>query len=225
MIFFSTPLPQILEPPQITFWREILHIPMQCPWYQATIPAGSFWNNMIWSWGRASKLPGNAFGISESSRSDSLFDSQGFCANESVVKNSSNVESTLKKKHCAIAFHKVHETIPSGTIILFHERSETNIADWLIKVFQEKKGGTSSGASFLSPGGNQKYWCLYWMGEYMWNTCKLHVHKYSMCVKVISWENKDGEHHLKLTQQMIACHEKKWKYWNFLKNVCREKSQ
>ena len=32
-----------------------------------------------------------------------------FCDNESVVKNGTRPESVLKKKHCAIAYHRVCE--------------------------------------------------------------------------------------------------------------------
>jgi hypothetical protein len=37
-----------------------------------------------------------------------------FCNNESVVKNSSRPESTLKKCHNAIAYHRCHEVQVAG---------------------------------------------------------------------------------------------------------------
>ena len=37
-----------------------------------------------------------------------------FCDNESVVINGSYPESSLKKKHCSIAFHRVREAVAAG---------------------------------------------------------------------------------------------------------------
>jgi hypothetical protein len=53
--------------------------------------------------------------------------------NESVVLNSTHPESTLKKKHNAIAYHRVCEAVAPGTIRIAHESSETNLADLLTK--------------------------------------------------------------------------------------------
>jgi hypothetical protein len=53
--------------------------------------------------------------------------------NESVVLNSTHPESTLKKKHNAIAYHRVREAVAAGTICITHESSETNLADLLTK--------------------------------------------------------------------------------------------
>jgi hypothetical protein len=57
-----------------------------------------------------------------------------FCDNASVVQNSSNPESTLKKKHNAIAYHRVREAIAAGTIQLAKEDGQTNLADILTKL-------------------------------------------------------------------------------------------
>jgi hypothetical protein len=57
-----------------------------------------------------------------------------FCDNASVVQNSSNPESTLKKKHNAIAYHRVREAIAAGTIRLAKEDGQTNLADILTKL-------------------------------------------------------------------------------------------
>lgn len=57
-----------------------------------------------------------------------------FCDNESVVKNSSNPESTLKKRHNAIAYHRVREAIAAGTVRVAKEPGETNLADVLTKL-------------------------------------------------------------------------------------------
>jgi hypothetical protein len=57
-----------------------------------------------------------------------------FCDNASVVQNSANPESTLKKKHNAIAYHRVREAIAAGTIQLAKEDGQTNLADILTKL-------------------------------------------------------------------------------------------
>ena len=58
---------------------------------------------------------------------------QVFCDNESVVKNSTNVESKLKKKHIDIAYHKVRESVAAGTITIYYEPSQDNLVDLLTK--------------------------------------------------------------------------------------------
>ena len=40
-----------------------------------------------------------------------------FCDNESVVKNTTRPESTLKKKHNVIAYHPVHKAQAAGLLI------------------------------------------------------------------------------------------------------------
>jgi hypothetical protein len=57
-----------------------------------------------------------------------------FCDNDSVVQNSSNPESTLKKKHNAIAYHRTREAIAAGTIRMAKEDGMTNLADILTKL-------------------------------------------------------------------------------------------
>ena len=56
-----------------------------------------------------------------------------FCDNEGVVKNATKPESTLKKKHNAIAYHRVREAQAAGVIKLAQEPGLTNIADFLTK--------------------------------------------------------------------------------------------
>jgi hypothetical protein len=41
-----------------------------------------------------------------------------FCDNESVYRNASFAESTLKKKHNLICFYKVHECMASGIMVV-----------------------------------------------------------------------------------------------------------
>jgi hypothetical protein len=55
-----------------------------------------------------------------------------FCDNESVVKNSTKPESTLKK-HDAIAYHRVRKAQAAGIVRIAKEDGETNLADVLAK--------------------------------------------------------------------------------------------
>ena len=57
-----------------------------------------------------------------------------FCDNEAVYKNVANPESTLKKKHLSICYHKVQETIASGCLYIYHENTGTNHADMFTKI-------------------------------------------------------------------------------------------
>ncbi len=61
-----------------------------------------------------------------------------FCDNSAVVKNS-RPESTLKKKHAAINFHRVREAIAAGTIKVAKEDTRSNLADILIKLMPGHK--------------------------------------------------------------------------------------
>ena len=56
-----------------------------------------------------------------------------FCDNNGVVVNCTTPESTLKKKHNAIAYHKVREAVAQGTIRIAKEDFKTNLADILTK--------------------------------------------------------------------------------------------
>jgi hypothetical protein len=56
-----------------------------------------------------------------------------FCDNNGVVINCTIPESTLKKKHYAIAYHKVREAVAQGTIRIAKEDTKTNLADILTK--------------------------------------------------------------------------------------------
>jgi hypothetical protein len=57
-----------------------------------------------------------------------------YCDNDSMVKNTTLPESTLNKKHNAIAYHKVRESVATGTIRIAKKDSHTNIADMLTKI-------------------------------------------------------------------------------------------
>ena len=56
-----------------------------------------------------------------------------FCDNKAVVRNSTMPESTLKKKHVAICYHRVREACASGMIQIAKEDGATNLADVLTK--------------------------------------------------------------------------------------------
>ena len=61
-----------------------------------------------------------------------------FCDNSAVVTNA-RPESTLKKKHAAINFHRVREAIAAGTIKVAKENTQTNLADILTKLMPGNK--------------------------------------------------------------------------------------
>jgi hypothetical protein len=51
--------------------------------------------------------------------------------NQSVVNNTTNPSSVLKKKSNAIAYHYVQENVAAGVILIVFIRSENNLADML----------------------------------------------------------------------------------------------
>ncbi len=57
----------------------------------------------------------------------------GFCDNQSVVTNVVNPESTLKKRHNSIAYHKVRKCIASKALRIRHEDGKENCSDVLTK--------------------------------------------------------------------------------------------
>ena len=56
-----------------------------------------------------------------------------FCDNESVVKNTTNVESTLNKKHSSVAYHHCRWSVAAGVITITHISTHDNIADCFTK--------------------------------------------------------------------------------------------
>jgi hypothetical protein len=56
-----------------------------------------------------------------------------FCDNESVVKNSTRPKSTLKKKHNAIAYHRVHEEQAAKIVTISHIAGTVNPSDVFTK--------------------------------------------------------------------------------------------
>lgn len=62
-----------------------------------------------------------------------------FCDNASVVMNSSNPESTVKKKHHSIAYHIVRETVAMGAALVHKVETGYNLADLFTKVLHPEK--------------------------------------------------------------------------------------
>ena len=57
-----------------------------------------------------------------------------FCDNNGVVLNTTVPESKLKKKHAAVNYHRVRESIAAGTIRVAKEDTKTNLADVFTKL-------------------------------------------------------------------------------------------
>ena len=62
-----------------------------------------------------------------------------FCDNEAVFKNSSIPESTLKKKHTSICYHRAREAVAAGTMRVAKEGTLTNLSDIFTKPLPEKR--------------------------------------------------------------------------------------
>ncbi len=56
-----------------------------------------------------------------------------FCNNNSVVINSTILKSTLKKKHNAIAYHRVHKAVAAQMLQIAKVHTSENLADLLTK--------------------------------------------------------------------------------------------
>ena len=57
-----------------------------------------------------------------------------YCDNEAVYKNTVIPESTLKKKHHSIAYHRCREAVAAGTVRVAKQGTEKNLADLFTKV-------------------------------------------------------------------------------------------
>jgi Reverse transcriptase (RNA-dependent DNA polymerase) len=64
---------------------------------------------------------------------------QVFCDNDAVVKSTTRPESTLKKKHNAINYHRIREAQAAGHINITWVESGHNLADVLTKVLTGEK--------------------------------------------------------------------------------------
>ena len=56
-----------------------------------------------------------------------------FCDNESVFKNASIPDSTLKKKHTSICYHRSREAVAAGTVRIPKEGTTMNLSDLFTK--------------------------------------------------------------------------------------------
>ena len=56
-----------------------------------------------------------------------------FCDNEAVFKNASIPDSTLKKKHTSICYHRCREAVASCTVRVAKEGTLTNLSDLFTK--------------------------------------------------------------------------------------------
>ena len=60
-------------------------------------------------------------------------------ANMSVICNTQQPESTLKKKSNAIAYHAVRESVAMGKLLTGHVTTNNNVEDLATKVLSGKK--------------------------------------------------------------------------------------
>jgi hypothetical protein len=80
-----------------------------------------------------------------------------YCYNETVVKNTTAPESTLKKKHNAICYHRAHEALAAGHIRVCKILGTENPANLFMKVVV---GGHRQGLLaqiFLHPPGSSNF--------------------------------------------------------------------
>jgi hypothetical protein len=61
------------------------------------------------------------------------------CDNETAVRNSTIPESTLKKKHNAIAYHRVREAVAADILRIGYIQSKDNLADMFTKPLSREK--------------------------------------------------------------------------------------
>ena len=62
-----------------------------------------------------------------------------FCDNEAVYKSTSIADSTLKKKHNSVAYHKIRECTAAGILVVHKEDTGSNLADILTKCLNVEK--------------------------------------------------------------------------------------
>ena len=60
-----------------------------------------------------------------------------YCDNEAVCRKFSTTESTLKKKHHSIAYHRNCEDVAAGTCRITKETTETNLSDLFTKILSK----------------------------------------------------------------------------------------
>ena len=62
-----------------------------------------------------------------------------FCDNESVFKNESIPDSTLKKKHTSICYHRSKEAVAAGMVRIAKEGTTTNLSDLFTEQLPEPR--------------------------------------------------------------------------------------
>ena len=62
-----------------------------------------------------------------------------FCDNEAVYKNTTLPDSTLKKKHHSIAYHRCREAVAAGTARVAKEGTQTNLSDLFTKLLPQPR--------------------------------------------------------------------------------------
>ena len=62
-----------------------------------------------------------------------------FCNNEAVFKNTSILDSTLKKKHTSICYHRAREAVAARTMRVAKEGTATNLADLFTKPLTDSR--------------------------------------------------------------------------------------
>ena len=62
-----------------------------------------------------------------------------FCHKESVFKNASIPDSTLKKKHTSICYHRSREAVAAGTVRIAKEGTTMNLSDLFTKPLPEPR--------------------------------------------------------------------------------------
>ena len=60
-----------------------------------------------------------------------------YCDNEAVCRNFSTPESTLKKKHHSIAYHRNSEAVAAGTCRITREANETTLSNLFTKILSK----------------------------------------------------------------------------------------
>jgi hypothetical protein len=60
-----------------------------------------------------------------------------FCDNDAVCKNTTLPDSTLKKKHHSIAYHRCREAVAAGTVRIAKEDTKSNLSDLFTKILPQ----------------------------------------------------------------------------------------
>ena len=62
-----------------------------------------------------------------------------FCDNEAVYQNTTMPESTLKKKHHSIAYHRCREAVAACTVRVAKEGTQTNLSNLFTKLLPQAR--------------------------------------------------------------------------------------